>query len=218
MFTRIKGQIQKLRSKIDQTKAKLAVKGHGSQLSEAEVRANNADELQGEPLPAPNPQTPEEVAILEAHLRGLATAIKREGETDDEAFERVKRSKYLTKFVNDEYWPFYRCDYQYGKVMLTVNTAHAFFKRQWEPLSNVAKAFDVSKLGGTNEEEGVLIEPEAAEQCAEALVSIQLMLFSLARSQGEMTLHAEDGERDELFKQLQQRWSANLDTQLRDHS
>ena len=58
----------------------------GAQPSAAEARATDADLHQAKPLEL----TPEEEAQVEANLRTLAIALKRDGETDDEAFERVR--------------------------------------------------------------------------------------------------------------------------------
>ena len=84
----------------------------GGQPSAAEARATDADLHQAKPLEL----TPEEEAQVEANLRTWLSRSKRDGETDDEAFERVKASKYLIEFKHDEYWPFYHVEHRYGRV------------------------------------------------------------------------------------------------------
>ena len=52
--------------------------------------------------------------------------LKRERETDEEAFERVRNSKHIMHYKHDVYWPFYHVDQRFGKIILTINTAHPF--------------------------------------------------------------------------------------------
>ena len=123
----IREEVTRVREKTAQFRADHTRKGTKSNLSEAERRGNEADALQGKPLPQPAPQTDEEERLLEENLRTLALALKRHEETDEEAFIRIKSSRYITAFKHDDYWPFYRVDFKLGKVILTINTAHPFF-------------------------------------------------------------------------------------------
>ncbi|MEH3098685.1 ATP-binding protein [Sphingomonas adhaesiva] len=179
-----------------------------SPAGEAERRASATDALQGRQLPAPAPQTAEEEAMLAENLRGLAAALKRDGETDEQAFERVQASTYLTQFKHDEYWPFYHADYQYGKVILTLNTAHPFYTKLYQPLVKLVAAASVD--GVDDEETEGPVDCEANE----VVVSLQLLLMSLARTQGQMTAGSEGDERRELFDTLRRQWSDNLRVQL----
>ena len=45
-----------------------------------------------------------------------------DGETDQQAYERVKGSKYIIEFHHDEYWPFYRLEaFRFGRfIILTI--------------------------------------------------------------------------------------------------
>src|SRR5215831_16316068 len=63
-----------------------------------------------------------------------------------------------THFKHDEYWPFYHVDFPYGKVVLTINTAHPFFSKVYEPLSRIVK----SSLGApsANGEDESPIDPQ----------------------------------------------------------
>jgi hypothetical protein len=65
--------------------------------SASEAKAGETDPFQQNPLSA-TPPTPEEAAQIEENLRGLAITLKRDGETDEQAFERVKNSKYIIDF------------------------------------------------------------------------------------------------------------------------
>jgi hypothetical protein len=62
-------------------------------------------------------------------------------------------------------------------------------------------------------EEDSPLDPGLASVCNEALVALQLLLFSLARTQAQMTLD-DDGERRTWFENFRREWSSTLDTQL----
>ena len=47
--------------------------------------------------------------------------LVKEGESDDQAVERIKSSKYLTDFIHQEYAPFYDTEYKFGKLILRIN-------------------------------------------------------------------------------------------------
>jgi hypothetical protein len=186
-----------------------AARAEKSRLSEAERRANEADPLQATLLPHPTPRTEEEEKALEQNLRGLAATLKRGDETDDEAFQRVKNSTFITKREHNEDTPFYRVDFQLGKVILTINSAHPFFTKLYEPLSRAAKAAGLAGESGGDTE----ADRDLAQGCSEALVSLELLLMSLARTQSEMMTN-DDAERQRTFDLLRKQWSMNLATQL----
>ena len=71
---------------------------------------------------------------------GLAVTLKRDGETEEQAFERIRQSPYIIAFKHDPYWPFYDVTNQFGRVILTINTAHAFFTELYEPVSKFGAA------------------------------------------------------------------------------
>lgn len=205
----INDDVTELRQNIQRLKSERAQKESKSKISEAERRATDADALQGKPLPA---DTPEEQAALEQNLRALAVGLKRDGESDEEAFDRIKTSKYVTVFRHDEYWPFYHCDFKFGKVILTINTAHPFFKKIWEPLSELARRNDLA-VDGEDEGEGGVADDGVGHTCAEVLVSLQLVLHSLARTQASMGTGNDEAK--QLFEKLRREWSGNLETQLK---
>lgn len=201
--TRVREQTAKFRA--DHTR-----KGTKSKLSEAERRANEADSFQGKPLAAPTPESDEEKRLLEGNLRALAITLKRDDETDDEAFERIKLSRYVTVFKHDNYWPFYRVDFKLGKVILTINTAHPFFVKLYEPLGRLAIPTDTNSedLDDRNTIQG------STTDGGELLVALQMVLFSLGRAQSQMLSVEESEEHRALFETLMQEWSANLKIQL----
>lgn len=201
----IENEVQAVRKSIAASRAPGSGETPGSSAGEAERRASATDALQGRQLPAPAPQTEEEESMLAENLRGLAAALKRDGETDEQAFERVTNSTYLTQFKHDEYWPFYHADYQYGKVILTINTAHPFYTQLYQPLVKLVAAASVE-----GDEEEDVVDCEASE----VVVSLQLLLLSLARTQGQMTAGSDGEERRELFDLLRRQWSENLRVQL----
>ncbi len=197
-----------IRNAVQQAQARRASLKSGPRIGEAERRANDAEAFQGKPLPSP---LPEEEASLEQNLRGLAVTLKREDETDEQAFERVKSSRYLTRFTYDEYWPFYHCDFKYGKVILTVNTAHPFFTRVWQPISELANATEVAhEIGDDNAD----LSADVGGTCREVLVGLQSLLFSLARTQSQMGSLDDSHHHQKVFETLRKQWSENLATQL----
>jgi hypothetical protein len=211
ILTQIEEELSAVRTTIREMQAQQATRKSGSRVNEAERRASDADPLQGKPLPGPAPETDEEKAELERNLQSLAVGLKREAETDEEAYERIRGLRYVTVFRHDEYWPFYHCDFKFGKVILTINTAHPFFKSVWEPLSELAKRADLA--ADAEVEDGDPLEAGVGITCAEVLVAVQLMLHSLARTQSQIGAGADDETR-QLLENLRREWSGNLATQL----
>lgn len=195
-------EVARVRDHNQQVMAENAQSKSRAKLSEAERKAQEADALQRKPLP----ESPEETAELQANLRALATRLRRNNETPEEAYERIKDARYITDFKADEFWPFYRVDYEYGKVILTINTAHPFYTKLYLPLS---------ELAAPETEEEVRDGEAAATRAGELVTALQLMLLSLARTQSQMTFGADREEHRALFESLQKEWSDNLKTQLR---
>ena len=102
-----------------------------AQPTASELRATEADPFQAKPLA---PLTPEEEGQLDQNLRALAVTLKRDGETDQQAFDRVKASKYLIEYKHDEFWPFYHVEHRFGRVILYINTTHPFFSELYDPI------------------------------------------------------------------------------------
>lgn len=146
----------------------------------------------------------EEEEQIEENLRTLAVTLKRAHETDDEAFQRVKASRYLIQYVHDDYWPFYRAQHRYGRVILSINTAHPFFSELYDP---------IRKLDGIDGSESD--ENTGAKHVREQtgpLVALELLLLSLARTQSALSLENEDAHRT--LETLQRDWSETLRIQL----
>jgi hypothetical protein len=203
---RINEDVSRIRESVKQFRAKRAEAGGRQHLTAAEMRASETDPLQAKQLPAaPAPRTPEEEKVLDEALKAFAVTLKRGDETDDQALDRVKRSKYLTVFKHDQYWPFYHADFKFGKVILTINTAHPFFTKLYEPLSKMASsngaAAEDSEIAGARGEQSDLLVP------------LQLLLLSLARTQSVM---CNDGDpiKRQLFDSLRKEWSNSLQTHL----
>lgn len=206
----IREDVAKVRDQTARFRAEHTKRGSGSRLTEAERRANEADPFQGKPLPEPAPETIEEKRILEENLQTLAITLKRDDESDEEAFERIKSSRFITSFKHDTYWPFYHVDFTLGKVILTINTAHPFFTKLYEPLSQLAAV-------PSSDEEEIGDNSAAISRSAEAgelLVALQMLLLSLARAQSQMLATEESSDHLLLFETLRTEWSNNLKTQL----
>jgi histidine kinase/DNA gyrase B/HSP90-like ATPase len=204
----ISEDISRIREKVKQFRTQDADKDSKKTLNEAEKRASETDGLQTKQLPAPAPRTPEEERALEDNLRAFAITLKRADETDEQALERVKKSKYLMVFRYDEYWPFYHVDFKFQKVILTINTAHPFFTKLYAPLSKLAR---LGPTAGDDEIEGTP-DPEHSE----LLVTLQLLLLSLARTQSVMCAD-EDPAKLHLFEAFRKEWSSSLQTHLMSH-
>lgn len=203
-------EITAVRETIKELQGRRATQKSGSKVSEAERRATDAEIFQGKPLPE---LTAEEQTALDENLKALAVTLKRENETDDQALERLKGSRYVTIFKHDEYWPFYHCDFRFGKVILTINTAHEFFEKIWQPLSELSK---MAGSGEDIEDESIDGLNDVGRTCSEVLIGLQSLLLSLARTQSQLSSrdHGSDSEFEQLFDKLRREWSNNLATQL----
>jgi hypothetical protein len=198
-----------VRGEIVKHMAERASLKSGSKMSMAERRATDAESFQGKPLPQ-EPENPEERAALEQNLRALAVTLKREGESEEEAFQRIKASRFITQVIHDEDKPFYRCDFKFGRILLTLNSAHPFYQKTWEPLSRLAQMAEVV----SREDEEAEIDPEIARTCSEVLVALQMLLMSLARAQSQMSDYGYNEEHRRLFDTLRKEWSSNLEVML----
>ena len=190
-------EISAARKKVQETMSRNRLAKEEAKEAEAERRAREAEGYQRQPLP----ETEEERAQLESNLRALSVNLKRSGESDEQAFERISSSLYVIHLAHDDYRPFYTAEYQYGRIIVTVNTAHPFYAKLYKPLEQLSsdgKSDDDSEEGGDKE----------------PLVALQMLLFSLARTQSEMTIGQDrEGFRD-FFRKFQPTWSDNLETQL----
>jgi len=94
--------ITDIRKTIRDRLAKIAASEQIGQMSDAERHATDTEGVQGTALPRPPADTPDQTAALEANMRGLAVSLRQDGETEEQAFNRVKASKYLTDFKPQE--------------------------------------------------------------------------------------------------------------------
>jgi hypothetical protein len=175
--------------------------------SASEQKASEADTYQPKELAA---LTPEEETQLDANLRGLSSSLKRDGETDEEAFERVKKSKYIIDVKHDDYWPFYDVKHKFGRVILTINSAHPFFTQLYEPVRNRWATQQVADDNGATTVPAEGQEPDAEEQGP--IVALELLLLSLARTQGRLANTGDDARK--LMDELRREWSETYRIQL----
>ncbi|MDB6032061.1 MAG: ATP-binding protein, partial [Verrucomicrobiales bacterium] len=201
---KISEDIARTRETIQQFRAQHADQGSRKSLNEAETRASETDGLQIRQLPAPAPRTPVEEQALQEALKAFAVTLKRADETDDEVFDRVKKSKYITVFKHDTYWPFYHVEYRFERVVLTINTAHPFFTKLYEPLTKLTR---VSPNNVDDEAEG-----SPGPENSKLLVALQLLLLSLARTQSLVC--GEDPDKQQIFDGFRREWSNSLQTHL----
>jgi hypothetical protein len=170
----------------------------------SEAKADEADPFQTKDLGIAI--SPEEEAQLEANLRGLAITLKRSNETDEQAYERIKSSKYIIDFRHDEYWPFYDVRHKFGRIILTINTAHPFYSKLYEPL----KKLDASDQSEDGDEGETLSAPAEAKDGPG--VALDLLLLSLARTQGRLSQASEEAHN--VLENLRREWSETYRVQL----
>jgi hypothetical protein len=207
---RFQRNITDIRKTIRDRLLKIAAAEEAGQSSDAERHATDTEGVQGVALPPPSADTPEQIAALEANLRGLAVSLRQEGETEEAAFNRVKESKYLTDFKPQDYAPFYDTEYKFGKLILRVNTAHPFYQKVWQPVRELAKK--TIQAGDREDAEG--IDEEVADATRKALLGLQLLLLALARAQTQMLIGTQNEEHVQLFRNLRKAWSDVLETQF----
>ncbi|QJW95367.1 ATP-binding protein [Frigoriglobus tundricola] len=200
-----------VRKAIREQHLKVTAEKLAGQTSEAEQHATAADSLQSVVLPAPPTDTADQQAALEANLRGLAAGLRREGETEEQAFERVKASKFLTDLKHQEYAPFYDTEFKYGKLIVRVNTAHPFYREVWQPIADLAK----KSIQVSDSEDGEAVGSDVADASRKALLGLELTLFSLARAQTQMMVgNAQEQQLNQMFRTLRKSWSDVLETQF----
>jgi hypothetical protein len=191
-------EITHINDEIKRFQAQQKVTRQPAKPSASEAKAGAVDAYQQTALA----NTPEEDAQLDENLRGLALTLKRADETDDQAFERIKNSKYIIAFTHDEYWPFYDVKHRFGRVVLTLNTAHPFFGELYDPLQKM-NADEASRKdeGGAHREER-----------SGPLMALDLLLLSLARTQSRLSGTNEDAKH--LLDGFRREWSETYRVQL----
>lgn len=212
----IKADLSNVKNRIEQHWSRRATEATKAMTRAAEQRANEAESLQSTLLPEPS-MSAEEKQEYDKELRALAAGLKREDETDEEAYERIRseKSKYITDFRHDDDAPFYRVEYKLRKIILRFNTAHPFFDALYKPLAQIAKRSADMRI--SNDEDEVALDTELVKACADALTTLELMLFSLARTQSEMTWNDPEGTTQRMLDKLRRQWSLNLMNQLSVH-
>jgi len=206
----IKEELSNVKSRIEQHWSSRATESAKAKVREAEQRANEAEVLQSSLLPEP---TMDEE--YEKRLREMANELRRNDETDEEVYDRVKKSKYITDFKYDEDAPFYRVEYKLRKIILRINTAHPFFEALYKPLAQIAKRSADMRIASEDDE--ATFDTELVKACADAVVTLELMLLSLARTQSEMTWNDQEGTTQRMLDKMRRQWSLNLMTQLSIH-
>ncbi len=151
--------------------------------------------------------------MLEDGLRELAKDVRGPTETEDDAYQRVKASRYVTKFKDDPDATFYRVDVRFGRVILTLNRAHPFFDNVYKVLADISTRTAALKESPSDDSD-VPSDPELASETAKALVSLDLLFLALARTQAAMTFNDPEGPMAQTFDQLRRQWSLNLEAQL----
>jgi hypothetical protein len=197
----IDGEITTIRQEIRRAQAKNATEKASAKQSAGEARATEADAFQ--PQGFDNPLTPDEQQQMEANLRGLAVGLKRDSETDEEAYQRVLSSRYLITFRDDPYWPFYHVEHKFGRIILTINRAHAFFTHLYKPLIDleIREAVDGEPP----------IDPTVPASKG-PILALELLLLSMARAQSVMSV--DNADVANIFETFRRSWSDTYRIQL----
>jgi len=196
----ISEEITRLNDEIKRLQAEMAAARVPAKPTTSEAKAAEADPFQRTQAPVLNP---EEEAQIAENLRGLAITMRRDGETEDEAFERVRASPYIIAFKHDDYWPFYDVQQRFGRTILTLNTAHPFFVHLYEPISKMNQLVD--------SEEASAMPASPAEQEG-PIVALDLLLLSLARTQGRLASTSDEARK--LLDLFRREWSDSYRVQL----
>lgn len=170
----------------------------------SETKADEADPFQMKGLGVA--MSPEEEAQIEANLRGLAISLKRPNETDEQAYERIKSSKYIIAFRHDDYWPFYDVRHTFGRIILTINTAHPFYSKLYEPL----RKLEAPELPEDGDDAETISAPVEAKDGPG--VALDLLLLSLARTQSRLSQAGEEAHN--VLENLRREWSETYRVQL----
>ena len=197
----IGSDISGVREEIRRIQAKRASARTGSKPTPSEARATETDTFQTEPLDAP--LKPEEQQQIEANLRGLAVALKRDGESDEEAYQRVLSSRFLITHRDDPYWPFYHVEHKFGRVILTINTAHPFFEQLYKPL----RELEIKEAVDSEHPADHLVPSSKGP-----VFALELLLLSMARAQSVMS--RENPDAPKLFDSFRRAWSETYRIQL----
>lgn len=194
----IGGDLATIKADIEQVQAQRAAEKREKGPSLSEMKAAEADAFQSEQFDTH--LTDDQKSQMEENLLGLAIGLRRENETDEDALQRIKASRYIIRFHHDKFWPFYDVEHKFGRVILTINTAHPFYVKLYEPLM-------------THKEENV--DDESVEvniQENKLTTVLDLVLLSLARAQSVMSQSNEDAAT--IFDNFRQTWSNTLKVQL----
>jgi len=196
----IGGDITQMNDTIKEFQAAQKARKTPAKPSTSEQKAAESDAFQAKELA---PLTELEQQQMDANLRGLATTLKRSGETEEQAFERIQASQYIINFKHDAYWPFYDVTHKFGRVILTINTAHAFFTELYEPISKLGMA-----TPSDDEDE---LPPATSEQQGPT-VALDLLLLSLARTQSRLAKTSDEAQK--LIDTMRREWSDTYRVQL----
>jgi len=200
----IKEDVTAVREDIRDVQARNAIERRGSSgPSTAEIKAGEADPFQRNSLS--DDLSESEKADMERNLRALAVGLRREGESEDDAYARILASKYVLHYKSDRFWPFYEVEHRYGRVILTINTAHPFYERLYRPLAEMAQRTSEAEEGHETQEAGA--ESPLA-------VALDLLLLSLARTQSVMGAGKEARNPGDLFEDMRREWSDTLKKQM----
>jgi hypothetical protein len=200
----LKPTISRLRQTAQQRRKEQRERRHGGKPTFTETRAAEAEKLLAAAYTVPT--DPAYLESVEQVIREFAKTHCREGESPEIAYERIKNSRYLLEFEHSPEGPFYRVDSFGPRVVVYVNSAHAFYDQIWEPLGNSVRTGD----GNGEAEEGDPLDYTEESKTPQA--ALAMLLLSLGRV--ELGLRSRSDEAAEFFKTIRAEWSTTLRTFL----
>ena len=93
--------------------------------------------------------------------------------------------------------------HQFGRIILTINTAHPFFTELYDPLSKIGRV----QTSLDDEESNTLHDGQDGP-----IVALDLLLLSLARTQSRLANTGD--EADKLLNSLRREWSETYRVQM----
>ena len=98
-------------------------------------------------------------------------------------------------------------EHRFGRVILTINTAHEFFTHLYKPLLDLEMREAVA-----DEAEGASPVDKVVPASKGPVLALDLLLFSLARTQSVLSRDSEEAA--QLFDTLRRNWSDAYRIQL----
>ena len=112
-------------------------------------------------------------------------------------------SRFLITYRDDPYWPFYHVEHKFGRVILTINTAHPFFAQLYKPL----RELEIKEAVDSEHPADHLVPTSKGP-----VFALELLLLSMARAQSVMSRDNPDAPK--IFDSFRRAWAETYRIQL----